>query len=64
MKTKIVTQICNCCNKKFRVMYSENGAMKYIGNTCTCESDYSPIDGEPSIGEWLQSLNHVAPRLV
>lgn len=56
MKSKIVMQECTCCGQKFPIKYYENGTYEYICETCECEGDFEPVDGEPSISEWLETL--------
>lgn len=55
--TAIVEQECNCCGTTFRVQYCENGSYGsyiYIDEPCNCECDFSPVDGAPSISEWIK----------
>lgn len=56
MKSKVVMQECTCCGQRFYVKYYENGTIEYTYKTCECESDFEPIDGEPSISEWIKTL--------
>lgn len=56
MKNKVVMQECICCGQRFPIRYYEDGTIEYIGETCNCESDFEPIDGEPSISEWMETL--------
>ena len=56
LQFKIVMQECNCCGKRFPIEYCSDGTYSYISNTCNCESSFEPIEGQPSISEWLQSL--------
>ena len=56
MKSKVVMQECTNCNKRFPVRYFEDGSIEYVCETCECEGDFEPIDGEPSISEWIESL--------
>lgn len=50
----IVEQECNCCGTTFRVQYYANGSYIYIDEPCNCECDFSPVDGAPSISEWIK----------
>lgn len=54
MKSVIVMQECRNCGCKFPARYYEN-AMCYVG-ACECESDFSPIEGQPSFNEWMDSI--------
>lgn len=56
MQNKVVMQECTCCRKRFPVRYFMNGSYEYMGETCKCESDFEPIEGEPSISEWMEEI--------
>ncbi len=56
MKSKIVEQECENCGNRFYLKYFEDGSYEYISPTCDCESEFHPINGEPSISQWLQFL--------
>lgn len=56
MKSKIVMQECICCGQRFPIKYYENGTYEYICETCECEGVFEPVDGEPSISEWVETL--------
>ena len=56
MKTKDVMQICSVCGDEFLLRYCENGAYDYVSEPCGCECDFSPVEGEPSISQWLESI--------
>lgn len=50
-------QNCNDCNETFTVRYWENGSYDYMDDACECEeSGFSPLNGVPSISQWLESL--------
>ena len=49
MEDNIFEQECNGCGAKFRIQYQDNGSYKYIDEPCECESDFSPVDDNPSI---------------
>lgn len=55
-KYKVVEQVCEVCGKHFYLRYCSDGSYEYIGDTCDCEEFFRPIDGEPSISEWLEKL--------
>lgn len=56
MKSRVVMQECQQCGKLFPVRYFEDGTYEYAGETCECEAEFEPINGEPSISEWLENL--------
>lgn len=56
MKNTVVMQECQECGKRFPVTYCEDGTIKYISDTCDCESGFTPIEGQPSISEWLEII--------
>ena len=47
---------CEKCGEEFRVRYLHDGSYEYLEFPCGCEAEYHPINGEPSISEWLESL--------
>ena len=49
-------QECNECGKLFQITYFEDGTYEYFDDPCNCESGFSPVDGVPSISEWIESL--------
>ena len=51
-----VTQECNSCGARTTVRYRENGWYDFLNTPCECESTFSPVDGEPTINQWLESL--------
>ena len=53
-KCEVVEQECTACGKKFQVMYSEDGIIRFLGDECACEAEFSPIG--PSISEWLEEI--------
>ena len=53
---KTVEQICESCGKHFYLKYCSDGTYEYIGEVCDCESDFHPVEGEPSIPEWIDTL--------
>ena len=55
MRNVIVIQECHSCRKHFPARYYENGSIHYSG-ACWCESEFAPVDGQPSIGEWLEKI--------
>lgn len=58
MKNIIVMQECTNCGKMFPLRYFEDGTFEYVSDTCDCEADFEPVNGKPSISEWLESLKH------
>ena len=57
MRTYAVVQECHSCGAHFTIEYCENGGYDYLDYPCDCDSDFSPAYGEPSISEWLESIN-------
>ena len=59
-RTIAVEQVCECCGRHFWLLYHEDGAYDYLDDRgegpCGCEADYHPVDGSPTISEWLNSL--------
>ena len=59
-RTIAVGQVCECCGRHFWLLYHEDGAYDYLDDRgegpCGCEADYHPVDGSPTISEWLNSL--------
>ena len=53
---RIVTMECEKCGEEFRVRYLHDGSYEYVEFPCDCDAEYHPINGEPSISEWLESL--------
>lgn len=58
MRNIIVMQQCTQCGKMFPLRYFEDGTLEYISDTCNCEADFEPINGKPSISEWLETLKN------
>lgn len=58
MRTYSATQECNSCGAHFAIEYCENGGYNYLDCPCECEDTFSPVDGEPSISEWIESIAH------
>ena len=56
MKTYIASQECSYCGEQFRVEYAECGGYRFIDFPCECEVEFSPVDGEPSISQWLEYI--------
>ena len=52
----IVTMECSRCGDEFEVRYLRDGTYEYLRTPCECEADFHPLNGEPSISEWLASL--------
>ena len=53
---RIVTCECEKCGTVFGVCYHADGSYEYANAPCECEADFRPINGEPSISEWLETL--------
>ena len=53
---KIVEQVCEGCGSHFSLKYCADGTYEYIGDVCDCEADFHPVDGEPSMYEWIETL--------
>lgn len=53
---KIVRQQCNECGCEFDLVYWSDGTYTYLDDTCDCESNFSPVDGQPSLSEWLEQI--------
>lgn len=53
---RVVVCECEHCGCTFDVCYLADGSYEYASAPCECEAEFHPIDGEPSIGEWLESL--------
>lgn len=53
---KTAEQECHGCGKRFYLRYCSDGTYKHIGESCDCEADFSPVDGELSISEWIEYL--------
>ncbi len=49
----IFEQECNNCGARFKVRYMRDGTYIYIDEPCECDSDFSPVEGNPSMSEWL-----------
>jgi len=51
----IFLQECDGCGMQFELEYLKNGSYNYVNSSvdCGCESSFSPIEGAPSISEWL-----------
>lgn len=53
---RVVTCECAKCGNVFDVLYMADGSYAYANEPCECNADFHPINGEPSISEWLESL--------
>ena len=56
MKSMVVEQACSRCGHEFIVQYNEDGTYGYLSQVCDCEAEFYPLDGLPSITEWLESV--------
>lgn len=52
-------QSCNACGSQFIIRVYEDGSYEYLTNTCDCESGFSPLDGEMSISETVETLKPI-----
>lgn len=59
---KIVTQECHFCGKRFDLMYWANGTYTYLEEPCECEAEFSPVDGKPTLMEWLEQIKNGGTR--
>lgn len=72
--TKLVNQRCEACGRVFPVLYKArfdsstgvfiNDGYDYVGETCACEADFAPDEGDPSISEWIDSMNAARHKAV
>jgi len=53
-------QECNTCGKQFIIRVYEDGSYDYLTETCECESGFSPVDGEISISQAVETLQPIA----
>lgn len=53
---KTVEQECDGCGKHFYLKYCSDGTYEYIGEVCTCLASFHPVNGEPSISEWIGQI--------
>lgn len=53
---KIAEQECCGCGKHFYIKYCSDGSYEYIDDVCDCIATFSPVNGEPSISEWIERL--------
>ena len=54
MKNTVVMQECSQCNKRFPLRYFADGTYEFVSEPCDCESAFNPIEGKPSITEWIE----------
>ena len=52
-------QSCNECGCEFIIRIYENGSYDYLTETCECESDFSPCNGELSISQTVEMLKTI-----
>lgn len=52
----IALQRCNQCGATFLVQYNRDGSYTYYDEPCDCDSDFSPVNGELSISEWIKRV--------
>ena len=53
---KTVEQECDGCGKHFHIRYCSDGTYEYIGEVCDCLASFHPVNGEPSISEWIEQI--------
>ena len=51
-----VEQECEGCGKHFLVRYCPDGTYDFLEDPCPCRDPFHPVDGKPSISEWLSSI--------
>lgn len=51
-----VEQECDGCGKHFYLKYCSDGTYEYIGEVCDCLASFHPVNGEPSISEWIEQI--------
>ena len=61
MKSIIVMQECQSCGSEFPIKYYEDGTYDYINDNACCDDEgnydfFVPVDGQPSISQWIESL--------
>lgn len=60
-QTLDVEQVCECCGRHFWLLYHEDGVYDLLDDRgdspCDCKAGFHPIDGSPTITEWLASLS-------
>ena len=52
-------QECHSCGKHFYLKYHSDGTYEYVEEVCDCDTDFSPVEGELSISEWLEYLKNI-----
>lgn len=57
MESIVVTQECCGCGHKFDIMYLQDGTYLYLDDECDCEYPFFPVNGQPSISEWLETFD-------
>ena len=63
VRSLIAEQECEACGRRFKVQYVTTiGRIKkfryeYVDTPCECDAAFHPVDGAPSISEWLEQLN-------
>lgn len=53
---KTVEQECSSCGKHFHIKYCSDGSYEYIDGVCDCLASFHPVNGEPSISEWIGQI--------
>ena len=56
MRKAYIMQECHRCGHHFVLEYRSNGSYGYTTEPCECGEGFSPVDGMPSISQWLESL--------
>ena len=52
-------QECHACSKEFIIRVYQNGSYDYLTDTCDCESEFSPCNGELSISQCMEVLKPI-----
>lgn len=54
---KTVEQVCDKCGKHWKQKYCSDGTFEFVGEECcACNSVSHPVDGEPSLSQWLAKI--------
>ena len=56
MKTIVVMQECTQCGKRFALRYFDDGTFQFVTEPCHCDVGFKPIEGKPSLSEWVESI--------
>lgn len=48
-----VEHVCDSCGCKFAFRYDSDRTFAYVGAPCDCDARFHPVEGKPSLDEWL-----------